>query len=376
MRVRFGDWNEQERSRVAKLDQSARAVFAAAALAPRELGWWRSNVGELHPELEADHAGRNIVIRARERAVVPISERVVALAPAALNVVSHRPAQDFVVALEQLGTLAPPFGQAQVRAGFGRGHLLDVIVQLPGGRGTENEQQTAEDLVWALLGERLAEDWIGSVEVTPAPRGGPLRMLGNGSSGFPLSQLVEAVRAAVSGLYEGLPALPCWQRDLGTDWVLFELTPDENDAAGAQADLLLASTCYPELLRCALEGAPFSSLRFSRHGETFFCLKYQAHGSSEARLAARGELEDALDRAMGSACVGRVVGGGTGVSNDYVYLALGDAHAGLALGGEVARARALPAGSWFLPLDSELASEWSGVWPESPAPACIRLCST
>jgi len=325
-------------------------------------------VGELHPELEADRAGSHLVIGARERAVVPVAERVVALAPAAMNVVSHRPAQAFAAAVEQLGTLAAQFQRAQVRAGFGRGHLLDVIVQLPGGSGADHERQVAEDLVWALLGERLAEDWIGSVEVTPAPRGGPLRMLGSGSSGFPLNQLVEAVRAAVGGLYEGLPAVPCWQRDLGTDWVLFELTPEEDSAANAQGDLLLASTCYPELLRCALEGAPFSSLRFSRHGEIFFCLKYQGQGSSEARLAARGELEDTLDRALGSACAGRVVGGGTGVSYDYVYLALGDANAGLALGSEVARARALPQSSWFLPLDSDLASEWSGVWPEASAP--------
>ncbi|HTU60348.1 MAG TPA: hypothetical protein VMF89_17980 [Polyangiales bacterium] len=372
MRVRFGDWNEQERSRVAQLDQSARDLFAAATLAPRDVAWWRTQVAELHPELEAPGTGPGIVISARQRSAVPIAERVVALAPAALNVLSHCPPQAFAAAVEQSGALAPQFRQAGVRAGFGRGHLLDVIVQLPGGSGAEHEQAAAEDLVWALLGERMAEDWIGSVEVTPAPRGGRLRMLGNSSTGFPLSQLTDAVRAAVSGLYEGLPDAPCWQRDLGTDWVLFELTPDEAEADGVQADLLLASTCYPELLRCALEGAPFSSLRFSRHGEGFFCLKYQSDSDSEARLTRRAELEDVLDRALGTASVGRVIGGGTGVSYDYVYLALGNAEAGLSLASGVGRARELPPASWFLPLDSDLASEWSSVWPEASAPSCVR----
>ncbi len=65
----------------------------------------------------------------------------------------------------------------RVRAGFTRGHLLELVVSVPGGKGDDAERELAERLVWDIAGERRADDWIGGVEVEAAPRGGPLRVL-------------------------------------------------------------------------------------------------------------------------------------------------------------------------------------------------------
>src|SRR3954471_14067198 len=69
------------------------------------------------------------------------------------------------------------FGKARARAGFARGHLLEVVVYLPGGTGSRLESEAAEDLVRLLVGEEWFERWIGSVLATPTVRGGLLTVL-------------------------------------------------------------------------------------------------------------------------------------------------------------------------------------------------------
>ena len=102
---------------------------------------------------------------------------------------SGRPQLSFERALRALGTRAKGFAEAGARAGFTRGHLLEVVVNLPGGRANEEEVADAEGLVWSVLGERKADAWVGSVKVAPAPRGGALRVVTEAKStqGFALS---------------------------------------------------------------------------------------------------------------------------------------------------------------------------------------------
>jgi hypothetical protein len=137
-------------------------------------------------------------------------------------------------------------------------------------------------------------------------------------------------------------------------------------------DLVLATTCVPELLKCHLEKAPFSSVRFSRHEEMFFCLKYLSEGSPEARLLARQTLEDALERALVAKRAGRVVGAGLGLRYAYIHLVLSALDAGLRVVSDVGRSLALPPRSWVLPFDSDLGGEWHEIWAGAPAPPAAR----
>jgi hypothetical protein len=221
---------------------------------------------------------------------------------------------------------AVDFGAARARAGVARGHLIDVILEQPGGSGAAREQEAAEAFVDLLLGEARFDDWVGTVAVAPAPRGGPLRVVQSRPGDahfFPLAELADAVGAAVSGIHAGLPAEPLWSLGGEQRWYLFELDGGEHPEDAVESDVVLVSTFMPELLKSFLSGAPFASTRFSRSAELFAYLKYQ-HREPDARraLARRRVLEDALDAALVSERSGRVIGSGMGVTHSYVHFAL------------------------------------------------------
>ncbi len=314
-----------------------------------------------------DHA---IVVRPTSRAVTPLAERFRELAPASLRIVSRRPALGFELAVKRAPRFERALSAATARAGFTRGHLLEIIVNLPGATGSEAESAAVELLVWDVLGERLADDWVGAVAVVPAPRGGPLKLVaGTPEQGFALRDLKMTVDAAVAGVGAGLPEKPHFAAAANDEWTLFELDPEPSDEDFAfEDDLAMASTCVPEALKCHLEQRPFSSVRFSRHGELFFYLKYAERGAPETRLKRRVLLEDQLDSALVAARLGRVVGGGLGLRYSYVHFALAEAERAVAIICDIAKSQKLAKRSWVLPFDTDLAAEWAEVWPAAPPP--------
>jgi hypothetical protein len=270
--------------------------------------------------------------------------------------------------------------RASLRAGFGRGHLLELTLGLPGGLGSENEQNAAENLVRALLGDRVFETWIGAVHVTPAPRGGSLRVLDPHAprTTLKLSELFDTVAAAACGVLQGLPALPrtgdssiaalganpTAVADAREEWTLLETEPLADTRGARKDDLILASTCTPELLRCYLDGSPCASRRFSRAGEHFVFLSYEDDARTmQARVARRTEIEAALASAV--AHVGAVTGVGLGVKTTYVDLALCNLETGLKSLVSNLRDLGVPARSFIQFFDSELADEWLSIWPDS-----------
>jgi hypothetical protein len=183
-----------------------------------------------------------------------------------------------------------------------------------------------------------------------------------------LALLVETVDSGVRGLYAALPSEPAWARYERADWVLLEVEPDASGRCAAQDDLMIAATRDPELLKCFLSGEPFSSARFSRHGEACFYLKLAAEGELEQRLAQRAALEDAFDVALVEARAGRVTGGGLGLRHSYVNFVFSDCERGFEIVQAVARGLRLPQRSWILPFDDAIAAEWIEIWPEAPPP--------
>jgi len=230
---------------------------------------------------------------------------------------------------------------ARARAGFSRGHLLDVVLELPGGRGSAAEHAAAEQLIEAVLGEARASDWIGDVTVVAAPRGGMLKVVQprpESERFFPLAELSRAIAAAISGLHAGLPSEPLWATGGEQRWFLFELDVDAGPDYPRQADVALVCTFMPEMLKCFLSGASFASARFFRTGELVAYLKYPSAELDPRRaLAKRRVLEDALDAALVSERSGRVVGSGMGVVHSYVDLALDRVERSVAVIREVCR---------------------------------------
>jgi len=325
-------------------------------------------------------------LTAFEASAWPLAEHLLRQAPAELDCALSlgRMAVPLASALAEVqASHELSLADATVRAGFGRGHLLEITLGIPGGAGSEKEQNAAENLVRAVLSDRVFETWIGAVHVTPAPRGGSLRVLDVNAprTTLRLDELFDTVAAAVLGVLQGLPEqtrveAAALSSAAGApraiddddardgDWTMLEIEPVEGASGERKGDLVLASTCTPELLRCYLDGSPCASRRFSRVGERFVFVSYEdEERTMRARVARRAVLEAAL-----SECVagdGVVTGVGFGVKNTYVDLALCDLETGLKRLVSKLREQGAPPRTFIQFFDSELGDEWLSIWPDS-----------
>lgn len=258
--------------------------------------------------------------------------------------------------------------RARARAGFTRGHLIDVIVYV--GQGDVQAREVAERVTRELLGSALTDDWIGEVLAAPLPCGGPLPVVGSEiESSFPLAELPDAVLNAIDGLLCGLPPRPLYRTARESGWTLFDLEPVLAVDYAEQDDLVVCSTLTPELVKAYLQGLPIFSGRFSRHGELFCYLKFDGGGApTTTRLARRLAIQDALDARLAGSAAGCVVGDGMGLRYSYVSLALVDPESGPSLACEVARAHDAPDRSWLLFYDAARRRDWHGVWEHTPPP--------
>jgi len=263
------------------------------------------------------------------------------------------------------------FSTARARAGFARGHLLEVVVYLPGGSGNTFESEAAEELVRLLLGEELFERWIGGVLATPTVRSGLLTVLNENAedrSALPIGTLLDSVRAAIAGLRLGLRVLPPMAAEDSADWVAFELEPERAADYAAQDDLLWCSTRTPEPKKSFLQGEPFYSGRFCKSEALFVYLKYEANESEpERRLAERTRLEELVSRTLGPAQA-TLVGLGFGLRYDYLDLAVADPSCIRKQLLLPMQAMKISPRAWFLFCDSELEREYIPVHADTPEP--------
>ena len=301
----------------------------------------------------------------------PLLERFQNAAPHGVDVVIERGPRSFEAACSCAAELGVDLKQARVRAGITRGHLLELLVYVPPSKGRlPDETEAAVELfVETCLGERVVDDWIKSIDVAPLVGQGPLRLVqpdATQTAGFHLSELKAALDCTVQGIHAQLPERPLCQMPERDDWVMLEAEPGQ--ARARQADLVYASTCLPEMLKCFLEDAPFASVRFSRHAEHFAYLKYADAGQPEARVRARQLLEDRVDRALRELALGAVVGNGIGQHHSYIDLALGDVDRALGVLKHAAQACSLPTASWLLFCDTVWQLEWVGLRPQTEPP--------
>jgi hypothetical protein len=398
MRVRFGELStgelrEKERLcagareawRCLRDGDDARATELIELADPRLL---------LSVRRHAHERVAHVELTALEACAWPLAELLLAQAPADLDCALSlgRGAVPLENALAEVrASHGLDLERASVRAGFGRGHLLDVTLGVPGGTNDENTQNAAENLVRVLLGDRLFETWIGAVHVTPAPRGGPLRVLDVRAprATLQLNELFDTVAAAARGVLQGLARSPGDGRaEAGVessdpsdvdadadcnaareDWTLLEVEPLAGARGQRKDDLVLASTCTPELLRCYLDGSPCASRRFSRSGERFVFVSYRDdERTMQARVARRAVIERVLSESVTRLGIGRVTGVGFGVRTTYVDLALSDLELGLMHLVSTLKDADAPVHSSIQFFDSEFADEWVSIWPDSRLP--------
>lgn len=383
MRLRFGDLSLDELMLRESIRNRARRAWQL--LRDGDAEGARRALAELDERLELSviddaEPGRCVEVAALETSAWPLAELVLAQAPSDIGygLSLGRPAVPLAQALAEVrASHQLDLSRATLRAGFGRGHLLEVTIGIPGGSGAEIEQNAAENLVRALIGDRLFETWIGVVHAAPAPRMPSLRVLDvRAHASLTIDDLFATVSAAVLGVLQGLPASadggePSSQggardseRASRDDWTLLEVEPLAKERGGRKDDLLLASTCTPELLRCYLDGSPCASRRFSPSGEQFVFVSYS---DEDPAMARRVERRTAIEAALAECLAddGVVTGVGLGVKTTYVDLALRDLEAGLMRLVSRLRQLDLPAHTFIQFFDSELEEEWLSIWPDT-----------
>lgn len=250
-------------------------------------------------------------------------------------------------------------------AQLGKHNLIDLRICSP--RTLDADDQPAGRdafvAVETLLGEERLEKWIGLIEVGPVPADRKKAGL------LPLDRLRARTDALVNQITDQLPGRPYCQRTGEDEWALYRLEPEKADDYPCQSDLYLGKSRDQTLWIAAHSGVAFVSERFSRCGETFCYVKIEGKdGLAQSKFADKAAIEDALDAVLQPAGLGCHIGGGTGLRYSYIDLALTDVAKGIQAVRHCLREGQVPARSWILFCDDDLAGEWIGIHNDAPPP--------
>jgi hypothetical protein len=330
-------------------------------------------------ELDRTPGGELVMVLApkEDPGLDPLILELVRRAPRSGGVVvgRHWPAAPARAVLDRVGRRFDlDLSDCQVRAGFSRGHLLELVVYSSAFAGSIDGPglDAANFAVSRVLGDRVFDDWVGAVDISPVPRTSSLRVVASENATgerFAFAELPTAIEKAIGGVRQGLPSVPYHEFCERGEWTLLELEPELGRDYSSLDDLALCATLVPEMTKCHLQGTRFCSERFSNNGELFCYLKVDGAGSTdEQRFDKRLALEEALNRALVPGCVGCVVGAGLGLRYVYLVLALARVDAGIQIARQVAQTADVPSRSWILFCDTTLRREWVSVWDHAPEP--------
>lgn len=246
---------------------------------------------------------------------------------------------------------------------IGEANRIDLLFRSPATRDAEDQDafNVAFVATEVLLGEKALDRWAGAIEVDRPARGK--------GRAIPVARLKDTFDALVDSIRDRLPGKPFIERAGEDQWSLIQLEPEPADDYPGTSDLIVATARDVELWKATHAGTPFYSVRFSRCKETFAYVKVdKSHFRRGKEADDRGELEEALDEALGRDGLGVHVGGGTGLGYSYIDLALTDLDRGVERTRKALRKAGVPERSWVLFYDDDLAAEWVGVYPETPPP--------
>ena len=337
---------------------------------------------EFGPALRSN--GHRLVITPEsERQLRPLVETVLARAPSipGWEFYPYRQADNHELALANAkGRSGVDVSNFTVQAKRGALNAIDLVWVLANGLAPSEDLHGAAFVATeSLLGEEILDTWIGDISIEPHPRPSFLaRMMGRG--GAPSSSdgaeqpasLRERVTSLISSVCADLPKEPYATTEDNSNGTLFELEPSQAEDYPRQLDLMVSgSRGLPQMWRAAHLSLPFSSRRFSNHGEAFCYLKVDGIGGlAGSAYTDRSQLEDAIDDTLRPHALGSVIGGGTGLRYSYVDLALrleGIDRSIVALR-TLAREGKIPKRSWLLFFDAQWQDEWIGIYDETPPP--------
>ena len=335
--------------------------------------WMDEHLHSIHPEIMWEYGP---AVRGDGHRLVLTPESAHELRPLVAKILEHAPSlpgwefYDGRLPEDLESTKATVRGRASyeiddflVKASVIDKRLIDLCYFSPRIESAEDEAafNAAFVATETLLGEHCLDRWVGAIEIN--------RMSGRGvpRHAIKLDRLKETVGAAVDSIRDQLPPTPHHEWAEGAEWTMWELKPEPVDDFPNQVDLFVGKSLNPAMWIAAHSGGLFYSERFSRCGETFCYLKIDgAEGLEESTFADKGDIEDALDEVLIPQGLGCHVGGGMGLRYAYIDLALTDVPAAITAIREHLQVGRVPKRSWILFFNSDLASEWVGVYDDTP----------
>ncbi len=245
------------------------------------------------------------------------------------------------------------------------GRKVDLFFDFPDQKNLDEDEarQAAFVVTETLLGEQFLDNWIGEI--------GLLSDNPDAGRTLPLAQAQVAVAALVASMVEKLPTTRAQDISIDDDgWASIELDePEVADDYPGRSDLVAATAHDMELFQAMHSGQPFASTCHSRVHEQFCYLKIDAAAvGTDGIVDYRARFEAALNPELLAANVGGIIGGGSGLRYAYIDLALTDLKQGVPVIRKVLNSLQLPARSWLLFHDDDLAAEWIGLHPQTPPP--------
>jgi len=341
--------------------------------------WMAQHLGLVSPDLQwefgpgAAGGDRLALSVEQQKAAQPMLDAMLSLAPrlAGWELHGRRPPTPPAWARRFAeGRLGRPLRAEAGTIAPGPGGRLLLRIRHPAAGGEAGWEESAL-FVMAAIGEEAFDRWVGPVEVvSKLPVGGLRGALGLGTPGIGIEAFPAAIQAEIARREAARPMTPLAASDLESGWKLVkrELPATEATEFAGQDDWFTLLSARPEIHLDARRPG-FSSARWSRHGERFAYLKMDGiAGLGASRLRDRAEVEEEVDRILRQAGAGAVLGGGMGLRYAYVEVVLTDVPTGAAALRQALRQASVPARTWLLFHDDELAEEWFAMGETREAP--------
>lgn len=320
---------------------------------------------EFGPAVRKD--GHRLVITVEsDHYLRPLAQEILRLAPKikGWEFYGYRLAEPLDQAIETVvARTGGSISDTMVHVEIGEFNRIDCLFTSPNYQTSQDCEKASGDVFVAtetLAGEEYLNRWVGAIEVVPWKE--------KTGDFHPLSDFKFLLDDKIVAVQESLPSVPVFELSQESQWTLYKLKPREAEDYPSQLDMFVGKAMIESLWQNGHSGVPFDSQRYSTGNETFCFLKLDGREADKDDFEDKGEIEDALDKALKNARLGCYIGGGTGLIYSYVDLALTDIGKAIPLIQDVLRKGKINRRSWLLFYDTTLEWEWIGIWDDSPPP--------
>jgi hypothetical protein len=243
-------------------------------------------------------------------------------------------------------------------------NTIELIFIRSGIEPEEEKRQAFNDAFIGLesfLGEEMLDKWIGTIDV--------IGQIPDDEQPIEMKELKELIESEKAKIRSSLFKKPLYEYAGNAEWIGYKLKPKESEDYILKADLFAASTMMPKVFQIFHSDQLFYSERFSNFNETFLFVKideWQNLQDNDENW--KNKVIDILEQEIEGSKLGACIGSGTGLRYSYLDLACIDVVKSAQIIKQTLQKINVSKRSWIQFYDSDLSTEWIGIWPDSPPP--------